>query len=93
MMKMKIFCVYGCFIASRYSKGGRKSHRIALNAIAFLDTHVDKVVELSGLCVYNISVIIILYCYLRYTDKLLDAFFLFFTVILSEFHEKPRRKG
>ena len=46
MMKMKIFCVYGCFIASRYSKGGRKSHRIALNAIAFLDTHVDKVVEL-----------------------------------------------
>ena len=34
----------------------------------------------------------ILYSYLRYTDRLLDAFFLLLGVVLSEFHENPRRK-
>ena len=33
-----------------------------------------------------------LYSYLTYTDKLLDVFLLLLAVILSEFHEKPRRK-
>ena len=38
--KMKIFCIYGCFIVSSYIKGGRKSHETALNTTASLDTHV-----------------------------------------------------
>ena len=42
--------------------------------------------------VYNISRIIILCSYPRYTDKLLDMYFLLFAVILSVLHEKPRRK-
>ena len=35
----------------------------------------------------------ILYSYRRYTDRLLDVFFLLLTVILSEFHEKLRKKN
>ena len=34
----------------------------------------------------------ILYSYLRYTDRLLDEFFLLVAVILSNHHENPRRK-
>ena len=34
----------------------------------------------------------ILHSYLRYTDRLLDLFFLLLAEILSELHEKPRRK-
>ena len=34
----------------------------------------------------------IFFSYLRYTDRLFDALFLLLAVILSEFHEKPRRK-
>ena len=33
-----------------------------------------------------------LYSYLRYTDRLLDEFFLLVAVILSNHHENPRRK-
>ena len=40
MRKMKTFCKYGCFSISHYIKGGRKLHKIALNAIAFLDSNV-----------------------------------------------------
>ena len=32
------------------------------------------------------------YSYLRYTDRLLDVFFLLLIVVLSELHENPRRK-
>ena len=40
------------------------------------------------------SGIIIILCkyYIRYTDRLLDMFFLVLAVILSELHENPRRK-
>ena len=34
----------------------------------------------------------ILHSYLRYTDRLLDVFFLLLAVILSELHENPRKK-
>ena len=34
----------------------------------------------------------IVYNYLRYTYRLLDVFFFLLAVILSEFHENPRRK-
>ena len=34
----------------------------------------------------------ILYRYLRYTDKLLDVFFLLLTVILSVLHKNPGKK-
>ena len=40
---------------------------------------------------YNIFVQI-LYSYLRYTDRLLDVFFLLLVVTFLELHEKPRRK-
>ena len=40
MRKTKIFCIYGYFLISRFIKGGRKLHKIALNTIAFLDTNV-----------------------------------------------------
>ena len=38
--KIKIFCIYGYFLISRYIKGGGKLHKIALNTIAFLGTNV-----------------------------------------------------
>ena len=53
-------------------------------------TYIDKVVQVQYFCVYNISEIIILYSYLRNSDKLLNMFFLLFAVILSVFHEIPR---
>ena len=68
----------------------------SLNTIAFLDTHVcinNPYWQSSRVtfCVYHISEII-LYSYLRYTNRLLNMFFLLFVVILSELHEKLRRK-
>ena len=41
---------------------------------------------------YNIFVQV-LYSYFRYTDRFLDLFFLLLAVILSELHDKSRRKG
>ena len=96
--KLKIFCFYECFSVSRYIKGGRKLHKIAWSTITFLDNVCVNSPYWKGsgiifLCQYNISGIIILYSYMGYIDRLLNVFFLFFTVILSEPHEKLRRKG
>ena len=42
---------------------------------------------------WNFNIFVqILYSYLKYIDRLLDAFFLLLTVILSELHGKQRRK-
>ena len=44
--------------------------------------NIDKVVEVN----------IFVFSYFRYTDRLLDVLFLFSVVILSELHQKSRRK-
>ena len=53
--------------------------------IAFSDTILTKKWN------YNNSVEI-LFCYLRYTDRLLDVFFLLLAVILSKLHENLTSK-
>ena len=83
----------------------QKKYKIAsLDTIAFLDklciykqpilTHYFVNMGWQrGWIGLNYDIIVhILYSYLRYTDRLLDLFFLLLAVILSEFHEKPRRK-
>ena len=100
---MENFCIHCCFSVTHYIKGGRKSNTIALNTIAFLDTHDCEELILTKQLNFNIFVFTILVesskslsviniIYHRYTDKLFDEFFLFFIAILSELHEKPKRK-
>ena len=57
----------------------------------FRHTSMYKQPKLTKQWNYN-NFVQILYTYLRYTDKLLDAFFLLLAVILSELYENPRRK-
>ena len=103
MRKIENFCIHCCFSETHYIKGGRKSNTIALNTIAFLDTHDCEELILTKQLNFNIFVFTILVesskslsviniIYHRYTDKLFDEFFLFFIAILSELHEKPKRK-
>ena len=64
---------------------------MSLGTIAFLDTHVcikNPYWQSSGIT----KIFLQIYSYLRYTDKLLDVFFLLVAVILSELHEIPGRK-
>ena len=99
MRKIKFFGIYSCFSVSHCIKGGRKLHKIALSTITFLNTNVcvnnpywqsSRMMTFSYQC--NISKIVILYSCLRHNGRLFNVFFLFFTVILSELHEKPRKK-
>ena len=57
----------------------------------FRHTSMYKQPKLTKQWNYN-NFVQILYTYLRYTDKLLDVFFLLLAVILSELYENPRRK-
>ena len=68
-----------------------KENRIFGHNCIFRHTCMYKQTKLTKQRNYNIFVQI-LYSYLRYTDRLLDVFFSSLAVILSEFHEKPRKK-
>ena len=57
----------------------------------FKHTCMNKQTKLTKLGNYNFFAEI-LYSYLRYLDRLLDAFFFSLAAMLSEFHEKPRKK-
>ena len=68
-----------------------KENCIFGNNCIFRHTSMYKQTKLTKQWNYNIFVQI-LYSYLRYTDRLLNVFFSSLAVILSEFHEKPRKK-
>ena len=68
-----------------------KENCIFGNNCIFRHTCMYKQTKLTKQWNYNIFVQI-LYSYLRYTDRLLDVFFSSLAVILSEFHEKPRKE-
>ena len=87
--KKRIFFTY--VAASAYHLISRRYKIVSLGTIAFLDTHVcikNPYWQSSGIT----KIFLQIYSYLRYTDKLLDVFFLLVTVILSELHEIPGRK-
>ena len=87
--KKRIFFTY--VAASAYHLISRRYKIVSLGTIAFLDTHVcikNPYWQSSGIT----KIFLQIYSYLRYTDKLLDVFFLLVAVILSELHEIPGRK-
>ena len=77
-----------CLSISRYIKGGRKSHYE--HTRIFIHTCMCEQSILTEQWNYNFLVLI-LYSYLRYNDRLSDVFLLL-AVILSKCYEEPRRK-
>ena len=70
----------------------RRQKIVSLDTIAFLDTHA-YIKNPNWQRKWNYSNFVqVLHSYLRYTDRLLDMFFLLLVVILSELHENSRRK-
>ena len=82
--KKKLFCIYGCL--SAISK--EVENRIFRHNFIFRHTCMYKQPRLTKYWIYN-NFEQMFYSYLRYIDILLDVFFLFLAVILSEIHENP----
>ena len=84
-MSERFFGKYGCFIVSRYIKGGKKITQ-------FLDTHVCIInphwqsSEIMFFCKLDVVISDIL------VDSFYDVLYVVLSVILPELHEKPRRK-
>ena len=67
-------------------------NRVIRHNCIFRHTYMYKQPILTKKWNYN-NFIEILSSYRRYTDRLLDVFFLLLATILSELHENPRRKN
>ena len=87
MTEQKIFCIYGCFSASYYIKGGR-NHIFRHNWI-FRHTSMYKppTLILSGITIFLCKYYIIIFNAMA--GSFLDVLFLLLAVIFSELREKP----
>ena len=91
LREKKIFCI--CFIFCIYTSAYHVISKEVENRVSCISRHT---------CMYEKPIFTkqgnynnfaqILYSYFRYTDRLLNVFFLLLTVILSELHANPRRK-
>ena len=88
MRKKKIFRIYGCF-SVLHIKG--VENRVFRHNRIFRHTCKYKQPILRKWWNYK-NFMQILYSYFKYTDMLLDVFFLLLAVTLSELQENPRRK-
>ena len=92
MREKKIFSIYGCFTVSRCINVRRKSHLWIFHTIEFLDTHVfinNPHWQSSGIIIFVCKYYTIISGTL--VGSFLDVL-LVLAGILSEVHEKPRRK-
>ena len=83
-------CIYGCFSVSRLSK--EVENHIFKHSLIFRHLCTYKQRTLTNQ--WNCNILVqMLYSYFRCSGSFfLDVLFLLLAVILSELHEKPRRK-